>query len=135
MKSGFNIYPIGVIHKTEASCRIEILEPYTDAMVGLDRFSHIDVYFWFHRNDTPEQRSILRIHPRKNPENPLTGVFATHAPVRPNLIGHTVCRILSIAGNTIVIDDIDAFDRSPLIDIKAYFPQDPKTEIKTADYK
>jgi len=62
------------------------------------------------------------VHPRKDPDNPLTGVFATHSPRRPNLIAMTPCRIRAIRGNRIEIDEIDAYDGSPVIDIKCYIP-------------
>ena len=79
--------------------------------------------YWFHENDDAENRHILRVHPRRNPKNPLTGVFATHAPVRPNLIAVSTCKIESIDGTRIRIDDIDARDGSPVVDIKCYIPE------------
>ena len=71
-----------------------------------------------------ENRRILQVHPRRNPKNPLTGVFATRSPVRPNLIAMSTCRIESIQGTAIKIDDIDARDGTPVIDIKCYIPPD-----------
>jgi tRNA-Thr(GGU) m(6)t(6)A37 methyltransferase TsaA len=126
MEKSFTLYPVGVIHKEDDVARIEVFPEYEDALCGLSGFSHMDVYFWFHKNDDPEQRKILKVHPRKNPENPLTGVFATHSPVRPNLIGHTTCKILSIHQNWITVEEIDAFDQSPVIDIKGYSPRKPE---------
>ena len=67
---------------------------------------------------TPEQRAILQVHPRRDPSNPLRGVFATRAPVRPNLIALSRCRVLSVQGNVIEVDGIDAFPDSPVLDIK-----------------
>jgi tRNA (Thr-GGU) A37 N-methylase len=61
---------------------------------------------------------MLQVHPRRNPDNPLTGVFATHSPVRPNLIGVTRCGIINVRENVIEVDEIDAFDGSPVIDLK-----------------
>lgn len=119
----YTIYPVGIVRLGEDGTRIEIFERFQDALLGLDGFSHINVLFWFHENDTLEKRSILQVTPRRNPANPLTGVFATHSPVRPNLIGLTRCRILSIEGTTIHIDEIDASDGSPVIDIKCYIPE------------
>jgi len=75
-----------------------------------------------HIYDTPEKRNVLQVHPRSNKKNPLTGVFATHSPLRPNLIAISICKILSIDGNTIRIDKIDAFEGSPVIDIKCFIP-------------
>ena len=74
--------------------------------------------YWFDRNDTPERRSILQVQPRANPENPLCGVLATRAPVRPNLISLSRCRVLSVRDNIIEIVDIDAFPDTPVLDIK-----------------
>ncbi|MFC1813236.1 TrmO family methyltransferase [Thermodesulfobacteriota bacterium] len=92
--------------------------------------------YWFHENDTPEKRRILQIHPRKDKNNPLTGVFGTHSPMRPNLIAISFCRKLSIQDNIIFIDQIDAFDGSPLIDIKPYIPVDElmSGDIKVSDW-
>ncbi len=123
MKRSFIIYPVGVIRKSEKEVKIEIYPEYRDALLRLENFSHIIVLFWFDRNDDPEKRKVLQVHPKKKKENPLSGVFATCSPLRPNLIGLTVCRILELKGNIIKIDDIDAFDETPVIDIKPYIPK------------
>ena len=118
----FRIIPIGVVKKTDTTVSIEIYDDYRDGLLGLDGFSHIAVFFWFDQNDTAEKRRVLQVHPRKDPRNPLTGVFATHSPQRPNLIGLTVCKIISIHGGSVEIEDIDAFDGTPVIDLKCYIP-------------
>lgn len=117
-EKSFKLYPIGTIVKEGRRTRIVLDEKYEPGLMGLEDFSHVTVVYWFDRNDTPKRRSILRVHPRGNPTNPLRGVFATHAPVRPNLIAISRCRILSIAGNVVEIDGIDAFDGSPVLDLK-----------------
>jgi len=122
MSESYYLKPVGIIRKSDKKACIEIFEKYKDALLGLDGFSHIVVFFWFHQNDIPEKRKVLQVHPRKDPQNPLTGVFATHSPQRPNLIGLTVCKIISIHEDSIEIEDIDAFDGSPVIDIKCYIP-------------
>jgi len=137
MKSAYTIYPVGVIHnKKDETTRIEIDVDYTDALLGVDGFSHLIVFYWFHENDSPEKRSVLQVHPRKNRKNPLTGVFGTHSPLRPNLIAISFCRKLAIENNTIFIDRIDAFDGSPVIDIKPYIPVDEliSGDIKVPDW-
>jgi tRNA (adenine37-N6)-methyltransferase len=125
MPAPFLIHPVGVIRMQADSTWIDVFEEYREAMRGLDDFSHIHVLFWFHENDTPEDRRTLVIHPRRDPANPLTGVFATHSPLRPNLIGLTRCRILAIEGLRIRVDALDARDGSPVIDIKCYIPDAP----------
>ena len=122
MQRSYSINPIGVVKKSDDGARIEIFDDYADGLLGLDGFSHIWVFYWFDQNDTPGKRQTLQVHPRKDPRNPLTGVFATHSPRRPNLIALTRCRILGIVENVIEIDEIDAFDDSPVIDIKCYIP-------------
>jgi tRNA-Thr(GGU) m(6)t(6)A37 methyltransferase TsaA len=122
MPESFQIFPVGVIRKKEDTIWVEIFEPYSDALLGLEGFSHIQVLYWFHENDTADRRKTLRVHPRGDKENPLTGVFATHSPLRPNLIGLTLCKIKSIQERCIEIEDIDAFDGTPVIDIKCYIP-------------
>ena len=122
MPESFQIFPVGVIRKKEDTIWVEIFEPYSDALLGLEDFSHVQVLFWFHENDTTDRRKTLRVHPRKDKTIPLTGVFATHSPRRPNLIGLTICKINSIRGRRIEIEDIDAFDGTPVIDIKCYIP-------------
>ena len=131
MKDCLYIFPVGVIRKQREGVLIEIFDEYSDALLGLDEFSHITVCYWFHENDTPDKRSILRVHPKGDEKNPLRGVFATHSPVRPNLIAISICQILSIDGNTIQIDKIDALDKSPVIDIKCFIPSSvSKSEIR-----
>jgi tRNA-Thr(GGU) m(6)t(6)A37 methyltransferase TsaA len=131
MPQSFQIFPVGVVNKKDESTWIEIFEPYADALLGLEDFSHILVLFWFHENDTADRRNTLRVHPRKDERNPLTGVFGTHSPRRPNLIGLTRCKVKSIEGRRIHIEDIDAFDETPVIDIKCYIPDcPPESEIR-----
>ena len=118
MAECFQIFPVGLIKKQEKDTIIQIHQGYEKALLGLGQFSHIIVLYWFHGNDTPEKRSTLQVHPRGNRSNPLTGVFATRSPLRPNLLGLTTCKILSIHEDMIRIDKIDAFAGTPVIDIK-----------------
>jgi tRNA-Thr(GGU) m(6)t(6)A37 methyltransferase TsaA len=124
----FQLFPIGIVRKAESAVCIEIFDEWTAGLLGLDGFSHIMVFFWFDQNDNADKRRVLQVHPRKDPRNPLTGVFATHSPQRPNLIGLTVCKIRSIRGGLIEIEDIDALDGSPVIDIKCYIPGSIRAE-------
>ena len=135
MKNDFVIHPIGWVRKKQSGITLEIEPQYADALLGLETFSHILVLYWFHEHDDSKNRGILQVHPRRNPENPLTGVFATHAPVRPNLIAVSTCKIESIDGISIRIDDIDARDGSPVVDIKCYVPEKRAfTNLKLPDW-
>ena len=131
----FELKVIGWIRNIDNKAWIEVDDKYLEAMQGLELFSHILVFFWFHENDTPDKRNVLKVHPCRNPKNPLTGIFATHSPMRPNLIALTRCRIERIEANKIYLDQIDALDNSPLIDIKSYFPhKSGDVEVKTPNW-
>jgi tRNA-Thr(GGU) m(6)t(6)A37 methyltransferase TsaA len=118
----FRVYAIGLVHKSDGRTFIEMHKKYEEGLLGLDGFSHVQVFWWFSKNDIPQKRAILRVYPRGDPANPLTGVFATRAPVRPNLIALTTCKILSVEGRRVYLDSIDAFDGTPVIDLKPYVP-------------
>ena len=116
----YKVSPIGKVHNTKGKpVQLEIYDKYVPALHRLEYCSHVVVIWWFHKNDTPERRKILKVHPRGNKSNPLTGVFATHSPVRPNLIAITTCKVLSVKGGIVTIDGIDAFDDTPIIDLKS----------------
>jgi tRNA-Thr(GGU) m(6)t(6)A37 methyltransferase TsaA len=116
----FEVHPIGRIKKDGGRPRIIIDDKFQPGLLGLDKFSHIYVLYWFDRNDTPEKRSILQVHPKKNKNQPLAGVFATRAPVRPNLIALSLCELVSVRENVLEVEAIDAFDNTPVLDIKPY---------------
>jgi tRNA-Thr(GGU) m(6)t(6)A37 methyltransferase TsaA len=135
MQERFEIFPVGSIKKAGGKTFVHIHEPYKDGLLGLGQFSHILVFFWFHKNDNREGRSALRVHPRGNRNNPLTGVFATRSPVRPNLLGIAACRVVSIQGPVIEVDKIDAFHGTPVIDIKPCLsPGDVEVNLKVAEW-
>ena len=116
------IHPIGVVKRQGDKALIDLRPDLAPALQGLSGFSHVWVLYWFHENDRPEERAILQVHPRRNPANPLTGVFATRAPVRPNLIGFTCCRIISVKKNILEVEGLDAREGSPVVDLKTYIP-------------
>jgi len=118
-----HINPIGKVSSSQDErAKIVIRPELAAALEGLEGFSHVWVFFWFHENDRPEARAILQVHPRRDPTNPLTGVFATRSPVRPNLIGFTCCRIVSVKGNILEVEGLDAREGSPVLDLKPYIP-------------
>ncbi len=123
MGGHFRIFPVGMVRKRDKRVTIEINQAYEDGLLGLDQNSHIIVLSWFQKSDTPAKRKTLQVHPRRNKANPLTGVFATRSPVRPNPISISACKILSIHGRRIHVEDIDAFDGTPVVDIKPYVPR------------
>lgn len=116
----YSVSPVGWIRKEAGRTYIEIAPRYQAALLGVDELSSLWVLYWFDRNDTPEKRAVLQVHPRGNPENPLRGVFATRSPFRPNLIALSQVKLLSVRGNRIEIDGIDAYADTPVLDLKPY---------------
>jgi len=100
----------------ERVVKIKIHEDYTDCLLHLEEHSHIVVFMWFHQSD----REIQQVHPMGNLDNPLTGVFATRSPVRPNPIAATVCELVRREGNVLHVKGLDALNGTPVIDIKSY---------------
>jgi tRNA (adenine37-N6)-methyltransferase len=131
----FSVMTIGMVKRSPEETFIDVRDSYGEALMGLEGFSHIVVLCWLHQNDTPERRGTLKVHPRNNPGNPLTGVFATRSPLRPNPVAISTCKILRIERHRIFIDKIDAFDETPVIDIKPCITDlDFAPDIKIPDW-
>lgn len=126
----FIIHPVGRVQHTAEGPTLKIFPAYQPALKGLEEWSHVIVLWWFDRNDTPERRSILQVHPFGNRENPLTGVFACRSPVRPNLIALTVCKIKKIEDGVVYVDAIDAWDQTPIIDLKPLTPRETMIKVE-----
>lgn len=120
-RKAYSVHPIGHVRKADGKTMIVLDKAYQPGLLGMEKLDDVWVLWWFDQNDTPDKRSILQVHPRGNPANPLTGVFATRAPVRPNLIALTRCKVISVKDNVIEIDGIDAFPDTPVLDIKRAF--------------
>nr|AGF93025.1 protein containing Uncharacterized protein family UPF0066 domain protein [uncultured organism] len=95
---------------------IEVFDENLEALRGIEENSHVVIFFWLHESD----RSVKQVHPMGDESNPLTGVFATRAPVRPNPIGSTVCRLEKREGEKLYVKGLDALDNTPVVDIKPY---------------
>jgi len=117
----FTVHPIGKVVKKDGRSFVVLDKQYQAGLKGLEKHAYVNVVYWFDKNDTPEKRAILEVHPRADKSNPLTGVFATHSPFRPNLIAISKCDIIEVRENIIEIKDIDAFDGSPVLDLKGDF--------------
>jgi len=127
----FNVHPIGHVKKADDRMLIVLDKKYRDGLLGLEQWSHVQVIWWFDKNDTPQQRGILQVHPRGDQNNPVTGVFACRAPVRPNLIGLSLCKVLAVKDNVVEVQTIDAFEGTPVLDLKPFAPgQDLASGVK-----
>jgi tRNA-Thr(GGU) m(6)t(6)A37 methyltransferase TsaA len=98
---------------------IVIEEKWQDLLDGIEDFSHLVVLFWAH-HVAEERRTLTKVHPMGVKDNPLTGIFATRSPARPNPVLMTVVHLLERAGNVLKVTGLDAVDGSPVIDIKPY---------------
>lgn len=125
----FSINPIGVIrseiknrkdaplfytHEGAPNAFVEISPDYTDALHRMKAGDEIIVITWLHQAN----REVLQVHPQRNRSNPLTGVFSTRSPDRPNPLGLHRVRVLEISGQRLHIGPIEAIDGTPVIDIK-----------------
>jgi excinuclease ABC subunit A len=119
----FDIFPIGYVRKTSGATYLDILEPYIPALKELEHFSHVRILWWFHRLADDRFRRTTQVNPPY--ENaPRAGVFASRSPVRPNPIGLTTAKIVDVdqQKGMIEVTGIDAYDKTPLIDLKPYIP-------------
>lgn len=124
MQERFTLFSIGYLKKHEEEYSIiEILSKYEMACNGLREGMYIIVLCWFHMCDDKENRSLLMVHPMGDTKQPLKGVFATRSNSRPNPIGHYTVKIHKIEGNKIYIEKIDAYEGTPIIDIKPFLRQ------------
>jgi tRNA (Thr-GGU) A37 N-methylase len=89
-----------------------------DAAASLDSFSHIEVIFHFDKAPADKVHTGAR-HPGGNTDWPLVGIFAQRGKDRPNRIGVTVCRLLSVDGLMLRVQGLDAIDGTPVLDINA----------------
>lgn len=127
----FEFVPVGVVHSPivepvddvwcGVTCRIDLDKSrFTpDSLWGLSEFSHVEVVFVFHRVADAEITTGAR-HPRNRLDWPKVGIFAQRGKNRPNRIGVTICRLVSVRGLSVEVADLDAIDGTPVLDIKPY---------------
>lgn len=104
--------------KTQIS-EIVIQPELAAALDGIADYSHLHVLFWLHEI-SEEKRMTLKVHPRGRIDLPLVGVFAARTNLRPNPIGLTLVELVKVEGNVLVVRGLDAFNGTPVLDIKPY---------------
>ena len=119
----YQIFPVGHIRRNDGRTTLEILEPYVPALKELDGFSHVQVFWWFSEFDGEMYRGIMQSDHAPY-DAPVLGMFACRSPVRPNPIALTTAEILDVDHEKGVVEivNIDAFDGTPVIDLKPYIP-------------
>jgi tRNA-Thr(GGU) m(6)t(6)A37 methyltransferase TsaA len=91
------------------------LEPdVREGLRGIAPGDELVVLTWLHQ----ARRDVLLVHPRNEAERPLTGVFATRSPERPNPIGLHRVRVLAAADGALEVEPLEAIDGTPIVDIK-----------------
>jgi tRNA-Thr(GGU) m(6)t(6)A37 methyltransferase TsaA len=89
---------------------------FVDGLFKLGHFDHVWVIFGFDRM----HQTAMKVHPQHDPRKPLIGVFASRSPTRPNKLGLTLVRLIGVRGNVVTVKGLDAFDGSPIYDIKPW---------------
>ena len=124
----YPVQPIGVIRSTLRTRReapkqgsegapdawLEVAPVVARGLHGIVVGDEIIIITWFHR----ARRDVLKVHPRSDKRLPLTGVFATRSPDRPNPLGLHRVRVAEIAGNRLKVGPIEAIDGTPVVDVK-----------------
>jgi tRNA-Thr(GGU) m(6)t(6)A37 methyltransferase TsaA len=123
--------PIGVVRSPVAEgvdegwgsvvSEIHLRVEYATGLRGLQEFSHIIVVFLMHQATFRPGDDLVR-RPRGRADMPELGIFAQRAKHRPNPIGVTAVRLLSVRRNVLTVRGLDAIDGSPVLDVKPYFP-------------
>jgi tRNA (adenine37-N6)-methyltransferase len=134
--------PIGVVRcevadediakrRRELCSEVEIFAEFVPALQGIEAYSHVFVLFWMDRSTPPE--SLLH-HPRGDKKIAPTGVLAARGRNHPNPIGLAVTELLGVDGHRLRVKRLDAFDGTPVMDIKPYDHYDIVDEPRVPDW-
>ncbi|MFQ3646160.1 MAG: tRNA (N6-threonylcarbamoyladenosine(37)-N6)-methyltransferase TrmO [Anaerolineae bacterium] len=125
------LHPVGVVHNdvrelvevdwAKVVSEIHIDAAYAPGLAGLEDWSHVVVLYVMHRAAFDISTDLVR-RPQGNDALPALGIFAQRARRRPNLIGTTAVKLLSVEGNIVRVRGLDAIDGTPVVDIKPYAP-------------
>ena len=133
METNYRLQPVGFVRSSlrqrEAAPKqgsegapdawLDVDPTFAEALEGLGEGDDLIVITWLHQAD----RAILKVHPRGNHHLPLTGVFATRSPDRPNPLGLHRVTLRAIAGNRLQVGPLEAIDGTPVVDIKPVLPE------------
>ena len=117
------------VKKRSNVSEIILREDLVETLHGIEDFSHLYVIFWLHEVPKGERKTV-KVHPRGRRDLPLLGIFATRTPHRPNPIGLTLVELIKVNDNTLTIRGLDAYDGTPIIDIKPFDMWDTTEDVK-----
>lgn len=93
---------------------LEILPKYAKCLHRVVAGDEVILLTWLHE----AERTVMRVHPGSDKNNPLTGVFGTRSPDRPNPLGLHRVKILEMDGLRLRVSPLEAIDGTPVVDIK-----------------
>jgi tRNA-Thr(GGU) m(6)t(6)A37 methyltransferase TsaA len=93
-------------------CRIEIFDPWREALEGVEEFECVEVLYWLHLS----RRNLVKQSPAN--DGTVRGTFALRSPVRPNPIGTAIAVVVGVEGPTLLVRGMDCVDGTPLLDLK-----------------
>lgn len=126
----YSLVTVGETFTNENGFGIKVEPEYRKALTGLKGFSYVQILWWFSENDNEQSRNkLIENKPYKNAPNEL-GTFATRSPERPNPIAVSTAYVTGIDEENGIIELawLDAFDGTPVLDIKPYVPASDRVE-------
>jgi tRNA-Thr(GGU) m(6)t(6)A37 methyltransferase TsaA len=112
--------------------KIILSEDLTEALDGIDEFSHVFIIFFLDEVKSEEKK--LKAYPRGRTDMPLLGVFATRIANRPNPIGLALVELLKIEENILTVRGLDAYNGTPVLDIKPFDYWDMIEDAKVPEW-
>ncbi|MGB9959590.1 MAG: tRNA (N6-threonylcarbamoyladenosine(37)-N6)-methyltransferase TrmO [Candidatus Bathyarchaeales archaeon] len=127
---------IGVVEEAGGQrAKVMVFPEFCGGLKGIEGFSHLIILYWVHLRDSEAERLTLLVFPRRHKVNVETGVFACRSPSRPNPIGLCVVELLEVENCVLTVKGLDAFEGSPIVDIKPYIPRiDSFPEARVPDW-
>ncbi len=130
----YELRPIGYVHASDAdgSYILKIDEAFRPALKEMEQFSHVMIFWWADKMDTKDKRNIMTTELPYAP-GVEAGVFACRSEYRPNPIAVTTMMVIDVdvENGMVVLPWIDAFDGTPILDLKPYMP----VSDRIRDYK
>lgn len=120
------------VSRRDIVAEIVVHEDLTAALTGLEEWSHLIVLFWM--DQIAGKPVPLTTHPRHRTDLPEVGVFSARGPERPNPIGLAVVELLKRDKNILTVKALDAYDGTPVLDIKPYDAFDAVTELRAPQW-